>query len=315
MNLNKILWQNAHWNINKEIAKKVWMNWALILAHLISFQEYFRKEWKLVKTKKWDWFFSQTENQIEDETFLSRRPQDKAIKDLESIWFIETVLAWNPAKKHFRVNSEKIMNFLMKSDENIDEENNENCQTSLAKKDKLDCTNWTTEFVQKGQTNNKEEKEIRKRNNKKVLSKDNTKVSTFEWISPLWKFNENNKTEETENSEKTKAEEPTNENSAVGEKVTYWNEDINKILLFLKQTVWIDDFKEPSRLQRMYWKHMLNLWKRIWKDEYLSRVKSILEDWFKLKNSNSIAYLYKEIKSFIHSPIVDLKPKQKVTYG
>jgi hypothetical protein len=29
----------------------------------------------------------------------------------------------------------------MKSDENIDEENNENCQTSLAKKDKLDCTN------------------------------------------------------------------------------------------------------------------------------------------------------------------------------
>ena len=30
----------------------------------------------------------------------------------------------------------------------------------------------------------------------------------------------------------------------------------------------------------------------------------ILEDNFKIKNCNSITYLYKEIKSFIHSPLV-----------
>jgi hypothetical protein len=41
----------------------------------------------------------------------------------------------------------------------------------------------------------------------------------------------------------------------------------------------------------------------------LERLKSTLEDGFKRKNSNSITYLYKEIKGFIHTPVVAEKTK------
>lgn len=57
----------------------------------------------------------------------------------------------------------------------------------------------------------------------------------------------------------------------------------------------------------MYGKHFLNLGKNIGKEEFTNRLKIILQDPFKAKNSNKLAYLYKEIKSFIHSPIIKKK--------
>ncbi len=87
-------------------------------------------------------------------------------------------------------------------------------------------------------------------------------------------------------------------------KKEYGNEDINKMLLLLKNTVGCDDFSESKDWQRKYWKHFLTLWKNIWNSEFLLRLEWILSDSFKAKNCNSLKYLYNQMKSFIHSPVI-----------
>lgn len=87
----------------------------------------------------------------------------------------------------------------------------------------------------------------------------------------------------------------------------YWNKDINDILQKLKVSIWLSDFKEDSKWQRRYAKNILSLKNKIWEQEFWIRLKETLEDWFKAKNCNKIAYVYGELKSFIHSPIVEEK--------
>lgn len=87
----------------------------------------------------------------------------------------------------------------------------------------------------------------------------------------------------------------------------FWNKEINDILKALKTSVGCDTFAESEKQQRMYGKHFLNLGKNIGKEEFTNRLKIILQDNFKAKNCNKLAYLYKEIKSFIHSPIIPKK--------
>lgn len=87
----------------------------------------------------------------------------------------------------------------------------------------------------------------------------------------------------------------------------YWNTEINQILLLLRQTVWCDDFTESQQWQRRYWKHFLNLWSKIWNDEFWKRLQWILSDKFKSKNCNSLKYLYDQMKSYIHSPVVEAR--------
>ena len=89
----------------------------------------------------------------------------------------------------------------------------------------------------------------------------------------------------------------------------YWNKEINQILLLLRQTVWCDDFTESQQWQRRYWKHFLNLWAKIWNDEFWKRLQWILSDKFKSKNCNNLKYLYDQMKSYIHSPIISNAPK------
>ncbi len=91
----------------------------------------------------------------------------------------------------------------------------------------------------------------------------------------------------------------------------YWDTEINAVLTLLYRWIWIDDFKESKKWQRIYWKHFVNFIKTKWKEEFIKRLKLILDDDFKVKNCNSIKYLYWELKSFIHSPIVWIN-KEKV---
>lgn len=81
--------------------------------------------------------------------------------------------------------------------------------------------------------------------------------------------------------------------------VEYWNKIINNGLLYFKQKIWISDFKENRKIQWMRMKNIMQLSNKIWKHELLKRLNSILDDDFKLKNCNSINYLYKELKAFI----------------
>lgn len=98
------------------------------------------------------------------------------------------------------------------------------------------------------------------------------------------------------------------------EKIEYWDKDINKTLSYISKVVWCTTFKESQQMQRRYWKFMFDLGKKIGLDEFNYRLKNILEDPFKAKNSNKLAYLYWEIKSYIHSPVVEEKKKQIKVY-
>lgn len=95
------------------------------------------------------------------------------------------------------------------------------------------------------------------------------------------------------------------------EEVIYWNKEINDILSFLTKSVWIDEFKESAKWQRIYWKHFCNyIWKN-WKEDFINRLKWVISDDFKASNSNSIKYLYNEVKAFIYAPIIETEKKNK----
>ena len=98
-------------------------------------------------------------------------------------------------------------------------------------------------------------------------------------------------------------------NTEVKTSEIYWNVEINDMLWFLCKSVWIDTFKETVKLQRQYWKHIVNYWKKQGKEDFIERLKWILSDDFKAKNCNSIKYLYNEIKAYIHSPVIEEKKK------
>lgn len=89
------------------------------------------------------------------------------------------------------------------------------------------------------------------------------------------------------------------EQALIPEKKEYWNKEINEMLNSLRVSVGVKDFKEPSWTQRIYAKHLVNLYRKIWKDEFMENLKGVLYDPFKRKNSNSLKYLYGELKSFV----------------
>jgi len=96
------------------------------------------------------------------------------------------------------------------------------------------------------------------------------------------------------------------ENFSEKEKKEFGNEEINKMLEFLKKIIGIDEFRELSKA-RWHARHFVGLTQKIGKEELCRRLNSVLEDDFKRKNSNSIKYLYREIRAFIHSPVVNSK--------
>ena len=92
------------------------------------------------KGKKKDWIYKTIE-EINEETALSRREQDTAIKVCKKYGLIKTKLAGIPAKRHFHLNIEIITELL------------KNYYASLSKKEKPVCTNKKEHDVHMEQTN------------------------------------------------------------------------------------------------------------------------------------------------------------------
>lgn len=99
--------------------------------------------------------------------------------------------------------------------------------------------------------------------------------------------------------------------TAKAEKNFFGNEEINKVLKLLEESVGLDQFKETQKMQRRYGLHFFSLLEKIGKDKFQERLELILANDFKQKNCNSLEYLYGEMKSFIHSPKVKTKSKKE----
>ena len=129
--------------INRGLLKRYGLNVTLMLCELASEYNYYNNEGKLEEDGM---FFSTIEN-ISDKTGLSRYQQAEALKVLEQMGIVKTIVKGVPAKRYFKLDVKELANKLAN-----------NLPTSLQKTDKLD--------VKKLATNNNNIKIINKNNNK-----------------------------------------------------------------------------------------------------------------------------------------------------
>ena len=92
--------------LNKELARQVGLKEAILLADLISKEEYF-----ISKGMTDGWFFN-TESNIEADTTLNPYHQRKCIKTLKTHQIIETKRMGIPAKQYFKINEFQVMQIL-----------------------------------------------------------------------------------------------------------------------------------------------------------------------------------------------------------
>jgi len=108
--MKHLLSSTAYLVVNKQLARQVGLKAVVLLADLISKENYFIEN----GTIKEGWFFNTSKN-IERDTTLTNYQQKKAIKKLEEIGFIETSLKGMPATLHFKILENKISTYLKTS--------------------------------------------------------------------------------------------------------------------------------------------------------------------------------------------------------
>lgn len=108
MKARNILSQSAFWQINKALASKVGLESSILLSELVSREGYFEGRDMLIEINGDGYFFC-TSQQLTDVTTLSYRKQKRCIKTLEDAGMIKTFLRGVPAKVHFSICDNNIM--------------------------------------------------------------------------------------------------------------------------------------------------------------------------------------------------------------
>ncbi len=111
--MKHLLSSTAFLVVNKELAKQIGLNETVLLADLISKEQYF-KEKEYSNYEMGGWFFNTAKN-IQDDTTLTSHQQRKAVKNLKSLGIIETKLIGIPAKQHFKINENKLLSYFTTS--------------------------------------------------------------------------------------------------------------------------------------------------------------------------------------------------------
>ena len=103
--MKHLLSSSAFLIVNKQLAKQVGLKGAVLLADLISKEEYF-----IANGMTDGWFFNTAKN-IEEDTCLTSHQQRKAIKNLKDLGIIETKVIGIPAKQHFKIIENKLLSY------------------------------------------------------------------------------------------------------------------------------------------------------------------------------------------------------------
>ena len=104
--MKHLLSSSAFLIVNKQLAKQVGLKGAVLLADLISKEEYF-----IANGMNDGWFFN-TEANIERDTTLTSYQQRKVLKTLKKYEIIETKRKGIPAKQYFKINEANLLNIL-----------------------------------------------------------------------------------------------------------------------------------------------------------------------------------------------------------
>ena len=151
--MKHLLSSSAFLIVNKQLAKQVGLKGAILLADLISKEEYF-----IANGMTDGWFFNTAKN-IEEDTCLTSHQQRKAIKNLKELGIIETKVVGIPAKQHFKIIENKLLSYF-----------NTSCEESaklVVKK---------TQTINKNNNNNNNKNNISNRRDKFVFE-----VLTFDY--------------------------------------------------------------------------------------------------------------------------------------
>ena len=104
--MKHLLSSTAFLVLNKELARQVGLKEAVLLADLISKEEYF-----IANGMTDGWFFN-TETNIEKDTTLTAYQQRRCIKTLKDKGLIEVKRKGIPAKQYFKINEQLVVKLL-----------------------------------------------------------------------------------------------------------------------------------------------------------------------------------------------------------
>ena len=104
--MKHLLSSTAFLVLNKELARQVGLKEAVLLADLISKEEYF-----IANGMTDGWFFN-TEANIEKDTTLTAYQQRKCLKTLKKAELIEVKRKGIPAKQYFKINEQLVVKLL-----------------------------------------------------------------------------------------------------------------------------------------------------------------------------------------------------------
>lgn len=161
--MKHLLSSSAFLIVNKRLAKLIGLHETVLLADLISKEEYFIENSQL----KDGWFFNTAKN-IQEDTSLTSHQQKKCIKNLIELGLIDVKVFGIPAKQHFKIHEIKLLEYLQTSCENT--------VNKLLKNRKL--------VVKKTQTINKN-KEIIINNNISIRDRFISEVNSFDFSEDL----------------------------------------------------------------------------------------------------------------------------------
>jgi len=136
--LKKILGNNAHWTINKELAKDIGLDATILLQHFIDLQYSFFE----------DGGFYQQQHRLVEDLPLTIDYLRKATKVLIDKGFITVVKRGVPAKNHYTVHEDKILQYLS----DITSDTSEG-RLDVSQKDDLTSTRKTTNTKNKDTKN------------------------------------------------------------------------------------------------------------------------------------------------------------------
>ena len=104
--MKQLLSSSAFLVLNKKLSKHLGLNCAVLLADLISKEEYF------IQNGMSDGWFFNTEKNIEEDTTLNPYQQRKCLKTLKNEGIIEVKRMGIPAKQYFKINEEQVIEIL-----------------------------------------------------------------------------------------------------------------------------------------------------------------------------------------------------------
>ena len=153
MSILKLIASSSFLTVNKEIARKLSLESAVLFADLASAQIYWNEREGLEDV----WFF-RTRETIEQETTLKKRKQLNAYSNLKQNNLIKEKIAGCPAKKYYLIDDECVNNLNTLLCQNETAECDELKQLSVAKRDDINKNKEN-----KNKVNNKPIKKITKK--------------------------------------------------------------------------------------------------------------------------------------------------------